>query len=97
MGLPIIGDLVVSGQTMGRHLLLICMSQRPSEMVFPNKRGLTQRQVICLKLWKKVFPGFFSTPTRYLGLVLGTVAVLFARRKILPKTYPRDGAQLWER
>lgn len=52
LGLPIIGDLVVSGQTMGRHLLLVCMSQRPSEMLFPNKRGLTQRQVFCLKLWK---------------------------------------------
>ena len=52
LGLPIIGDLVVSGQTMGRHLLLVCMSQRPSEMLFPNKRVLTQRQVFCLKLWK---------------------------------------------
>jgi hypothetical protein len=46
---------------------------------------------------KKSFPRLFSSPTRYLGLVLGTGAVLFARRKILPKTYPRDGAQLWER
>ena len=52
LGLPIIGDLVVSGQTMGRHLLLVCVSQRPSEMLFPNKRVLTQRQVFCLKLWK---------------------------------------------
>lgn len=52
LGLPVIGDLVVSGQTMGRHLLLVCMSQRPSEMLFPNKRVLTQRQVFCLKLWK---------------------------------------------
>lgn len=43
MGLPIIGDLTVSSQTMGKHLLFICMSQRASEVVFSNKRGVNPK------------------------------------------------------
>ena len=58
MGLPIIGDLTVSSQTMGRHLLFICMSQRASEVVFPNKRGVNPKTNSLLKAVKKVFPGF---------------------------------------
>lgn len=84
MGLPIIGDFMVSGKTRGKHLLFTCISQRTPGYSFPKQKNYPKIN-FCSKLRKKVFPGFFHS-IDIMRPPLVTATVLFARREILPKT-----------